>query len=145
MNKLINKTISIGIAILAAIAGMASLYFVIIKDANTEAMGSLNLTFVITYVMIILAIASIILFAVFQIVSDKKKLIRTLIMLVIAAAIVLVAYFIAPSELSDIALRLEVGPTAYKWVGTALNVTYFTFLGVILAFISSIIYVKIKN
>lgn len=134
-----------GIAILAAIAGLASLYFVIIKDANTEAMGSLNITFIITYIMIILAIAAIILFAVFQIVSNKKQLIRTLIMLLIASTIVLVAYFLASSELSDIALRLEVRPSIYKWVGTALNVTYLTFLGVILAFFGSVIYVKIKN
>ena len=40
MNTLIKKIINIGIGLLAAIA-VLSPYFVIIKDANTEVMGSL--------------------------------------------------------------------------------------------------------
>ena len=145
MNTLIKKIINIGIGLLAAIAVLSSLYFVIIKDANTEVMGSLNVTFMITYVMRLIALAAIILFAIFQTVSDKKKIVRAVILLAIAAVIILIAYFIAPSTLSDVALRLEVAPTIYKWVGTALNVTYITFFGVIAAFLGSIIYVKIKN
>lgn len=145
MDKIIKKIITIGVSIVAAVAGLASLYFVIIKDANTKAMGSLDLTFYITYAMIILVIAAIIFFAIFQMFSDKKRIIKTLILLAIAAIIVVVAYFIAPTELSDIALRLEVSESVYKWVGTALNVTYITFCGVIVAFLGSIIYVKIKN
>ena len=145
MDKLIRKITSIGVLIIAAVAGLASLYFVLIKDANTEFMGSLDLTFYITYAMIVLVIAAIVFFAIFQILNDKKQIVKTLILLAIVAVVVIVAYFLAPVELSNLALRLEVSPTAYKWVGTALNVTYITFLGVMAAFLGTILYVKIKN
>ncbi|MDY0014686.1 MAG: hypothetical protein RBS13_00580 [Bacteroidales bacterium] len=145
MEKLIKKSVTIGVFVLAAIAACASLYFVLFKDAAIESMGILNITFYITYLMIILSIAAIIFFAIFQILSDKKQMIRTLILLAIATTIVLIAYFIAPTELSDVALRLEVNESAFKWMGTALNVTYITFLGVILAFLGTIVYVNIKK
>jgi hypothetical protein len=95
--------------------------------------------------MIILSIAAIIFFAIFQFLSDKKQITRTLLLLVIAIVIVLIAYFLAPTELSEVALRSEVNESAFRWVGTALNVTYITFFGVILAFLGSIVYVNIKN
>ena len=145
MEKLIKKSATIGVFILAAIAACASLYFVLFKDAAIESMGILNITFYITYLMIILSIAAIIFFAIFQILSDKKQITRTLLLLVIAIVIVLIAYFLAPTELSEVALRSEVNESAFRWVGTALNVTYITFFGVILAFLGSIVYVNIKN
>lgn len=145
MDKIIKKIVTIGALILAAVAACASLYFVLFKDAAVESMGVLNITFYITYFMIILIIAAIIFFAIFQILSDKKQIVRTLVLLVIAVVIIIIAYFLASSELSDVAQRLEVNESAYKWVGTALNVTYITFLGVIASFLGSIIYVNIKR
>lgn len=145
MDKIIKKIVTIGALALAVVAACASLYFVLFKDAAVESMGVLNITFYITYFMIILIIAAIIFFAIFQILSDKKQIVRTLVLLAIAVVIVLIAYFLASAELSDVAQRLEVNESAYKWVGTALNVAYITFFGVIASFIGSIIYVNIKR
>ena len=140
MDKLIKKIANISVLIITIAAISASFIYLF-----SEKEAALNWCFNILYLLVILVVLLLVLFAVIGIFSNKKQLFKTLILLCFCAVLIVIGYFLAPSELSDIALRLEVAPAIYKWVGTAVNVTYFTFLGVILAFISSIIYVKIIN
>ena len=139
MEKLI-KRITNGILIaLATIAVVAGL-MVAFKGGK-----GLDASLWIIYILLCVAILLIVFFAIAQILSSKKQIVSTLIMVGIFAVIVLVAYFIAPSELSEVAMRVGVSEGIYKWAGTALNIAYIAFFGVILAFIGSFVYLKIKK
>ena len=140
MDKLIKRIANISVLIITIAAISASFIYLF-----SEKEAALNWCFNILYLLVIIVIILLVLFAVIGIFSNKKQLFKTLLLLGCCVVLIVIGYFLAPSELSDIALRLEVAPIVYKWVGTAMNVIYLAFFGVILAFISSIIYVKIKN
>ena len=142
MEKLIKKITNIALLALSAIALVAGLY-VGVKGA--EASAAMNLSFYLTYALLFIGIIMIIAFAVMQMASNKKQLISTLIMLVAAVAIFFVCYIIAPSELSDVAKRVGVTESVYKWIGGALLFAYITFIGVIVTFLGTYVYIKIKN
>lgn len=140
--KRITNSILIALTLIAVVAA-------IIIPFTGEESGSRDLTMNIgaigMYILGIIAIVLIIVFAVAQIASSKKQLLKTLILLAGVAIIVLISYFIAPSDLSDVAIKIGVSESVYKWVGAGVNVAYVAFIGVVLAFIGSFIYIKIKK
>jgi hypothetical protein len=150
--KRITNGIILALAAIAVIAGLVVAFSGISKDPSdlllpefsgvSTALGS---SFRIIYVLTCVSILLIIFFAITQILSNRKQLVSTLIMLAICAVIVLVSYFVAPKELSEVAMKVGVSVGIYQWAGTILNIAYIVFAGVILAFIGSLIYVKIKN
>lgn len=142
MEKMIRRITNIIIIALTAIAFVASLF---VAFTSGESAMALNTAAIILYVMAIIAILMIIVFAVAQIASSKKQMIKTLIMLAIVVVIVLISYFAAPAELSEVAVRVGVSESAYKWIGAAVNVAYIAFIGVIVALLGSFIYIKIKK
>jgi hypothetical protein len=144
MEKLI-KRISNGIIIvLAAVAVIAGLIVAFTFKEGTMPKG-LDASFVVIYILLCVSIALIVCFAIAQMLSSKKQIVRTLVLLAVCAVIVLVSYFVAPKELSDVAVRIGVSEGVYQWVGAALNIAYIAFFGVVLAFIGSLVYIKIKN
>ena len=154
MEKLIKKITNGTVMALAAVAVVAGLMvaFSGIKDPSdlllpkysgtNTALGS---SFSIIYILMCISIAAIVFFVIIQLLSTKKQMMNALVLLAVCAVIVLVSYFIAPRELSEVAMRIGVSEGIYKWIGAGLNIAYIAFGGVIIAFIGSLVYVKIKN
>jgi hypothetical protein len=97
------------------------------------------------YILIGTAVALILLFLILQVIGDRKKLVRVGILLLIAIAVVLVAYLSASSQLSEKAQLLEVSTSVFKWSGALINMAYILLGGVIAAFFGTIIYAKFKK
>jgi hypothetical protein len=146
MEKLIKRIVNAVVVVLAVIAAVAGLY-VAFKGGNfaREHQGTLNISFYISYILFFAILAVLVFFVVLQVFSSRKTIISTLILLVGAVVITLFSYMLAGSELSDVALRVGVSEAVYKWTGTGLIVAYIVFIGVIAAFLGSLIYVKIKK
>jgi TRAP-type C4-dicarboxylate transport system permease small subunit len=142
MEKLVKKITNVAVIVLSAVAVIAG--FMVAIKGNGATKG-LDASFSIIYILLCIALLLIVLFAVMQIVSSKKQIVRTLILLAACVVIVLISYFIAPTELSDVAVKVGVSQSIYKWIGTALNVAYIVFAGVVIAFLGSLVYIKIKN
>jgi hypothetical protein len=160
MEKLIKKVANILIIVLSAIALIAGLVAAfkgggkslekLLLPSNKDLYASLNTTlnisFNITYIFLFAILAMLAFFVIMQVFSTRKTMIRTLILLAVAAVIIVLSYIPASSaELSDVALQLKISEGVYKWAGTALNITYIVFFGVILAFLGSFVYTKIKK
>ena len=141
MDKLVKKISNGVLLVLTTIAVVAGL-IVAFKDGSSS---GLDTSFSIIYALLCIAILLILFFAVTQMLSNKKQVIATLIMLAVCAVIILVSYLVSPSELSEVAIKVGVSEGIYKWVGTALNIAYIAFIGLICALIGSIVYIKIKN
>ncbi len=140
METLIKKITNIALIIVSIAAIFASLFYNIL---NSEAMMSWS--FYILYAMIIAVVLVLVFFTIIGIFSDKKQIYKTLILLGIATLIVVLAYIIAPTNLSDVAIRLEVTPRTFKWIGASINIVYFVFIGVVATLIGSIVYLKFKK
>ena len=145
MDKLVKRIVNITALTLAVIATLSGLY-VATKGADVAKTSvNLDISFYITYIMLFVILAMLVFFVVMQVVSNKKTMITTLALLVVAAVITLFSYLIASSELSDVAVRIDVSEAMYRLSGTLLNIAYIVFIGVIAAFAGSFIYTKIKK
>lgn len=143
MEKLIKRIANGAIIVLAAVAVIAGL---IVAFKGGESPNGLDASFYVIYILICIAILLIGLFAVMQGISNKKQMLSTLILLAVCAVIVLVSYFLASSsQMSEVAIKVGVSESVYRWAGTALNIAYITFTGVVIAFVGSLVYVKMKN
>lgn len=133
---------NIAILVLGLLAALSCFIFAM---GSQENQSSLNFSMTIMYILIGLAIALILFFMITQVLSDKKRLISFGLLLVVAIIVILVAYFSASSELSDVATRLDVSKGIFKWSGALLNMAYIMLGGVIVAFFGTLIYAKLKN
>lgn len=140
MDTLIKKITNIALIVVSIAATLAALIYNILDNES-----AMNWSFYILYAMIIAVVLVLVFFAIIEVFSSKKQILKTLLLLGIAAVVVIIAYIIAPSDLSDVAIRLEVTSSVYKWIGTSINVVYFVFLGVVAALLGSVIYLKIKK
>jgi hypothetical protein len=145
MEKSIKRITNIVLIVLTAVAVVAAFIIPFTAKESASREMSLNIGSIMLYILAIDAIVLIIVFAVAQVISNKKQLLKTLILLAIVAVIVLVSYLLAPSDLSEVAALIEVSESVYKWIGAAINVAYVAFAGVILALAGSLIYTKIKK
>jgi len=149
MEKLIRKITNIGIIAIAGIAGLLAFY-VVYKGADTStvvanAPRAMDATFYLMYLLIFIGIALILVFGVMQIISSKKQIITTLVIAGVAILAFLICYWVAPTELSDTAIRAGITENSYRWVGASLNLAYVMFAGLILTFLGMYIYTKIKD
>lgn len=133
---------NIAILVLGLLAALSCFIFAM---GSQENQSPLNFSMTIMYILIGLAIALILFFMITQVLSDKKRLISFGLLLVVAIIVILVAYFSASSELSDVATRLDVSKGIFKWSGALLNMAYIMLGGVIVAFFGTLIYAKLKN
>ncbi|HOF15376.1 MAG TPA: hypothetical protein PLF32_00605 [Bacteroidales bacterium] len=140
MDTLIKKITNIALIVVSIAATLAALIYNMLDNES-----AMNWSFYILYAMIIAVVLVLVFFAIIEVFSSKKQILKTLLLLGIAAVVVIIAYIIAPSDLSDVAIRLEVTSSVYKWIGTSINVVYFVFLGVVAALLGSVIYLKIKK
>jgi membrane protease YdiL (CAAX protease family) len=142
MEKLMRRISNSIIIALASVAVIAGLF---VAFTGEEASMGLNVSMILTYIMVSIAIVLIILFAIIQVASNKKQLLTTVILFAVVAFLVLICYFISPSELSDVAKRVGVTENIYRWIGAALTFAYITMIGVIVALFGTLIYIKIKK
>lgn len=140
MEKLIRKITNIAIVGLTVVAIAISL--ILMFSGSPLA---LDISLYLTYFMCLVAIVIILFFVIMQLAANMKQLIRALILGIAIVAVFFVCYLTASTEVSEIGLRVGVSATVYQWIGAMLSFTYIAFLGVILAFIGTLIYVKIKN
>ena len=140
MDTLIKKITNIALIVVSIAATLAALIYNMLDNES-----AMNWSFYILYAIIIAVVLVLVFFAIIEVFSSKKQILKTLLLLGIAAVVVIIAYIIAPSDLSDVAIRLEVTSSVYKWIGTSINVVYFVFLGVVAALLGSVIYLKIKK
>ena len=146
MDKLIRKIINITVVALAVVATTAGLYIALKgNEFAVEHQTGLNISFYITYILFFAILAMIVFFVIVQVFSNKKSMVQTLILLAICVVITLFSYWIAPKELSDVAMRIGISENIYKWAGAGLNIVYLVFTGVIVAFLGTFIYTKIKK
>ena len=145
MEQMIKKTI-IGILFaLMAVAVLAAIIIPFAEEGSAWMKISLNVGVISVYILAILAIGTIVAFAIKNIAVNKKQLLRTLAIFSAALVIVFVSYVFASSELSETAAKKGINPNLYKWIGAAVNMTYVTFFGVIVAGVGSFIYTKFKK
>jgi hypothetical protein len=127
---------------------MALTAFVIITGMTVVFTGNesvLDVSLFVTYIMAFIAVILILVFAILQIASYPKQLVRALILLAVNAAIFLLCYLITPDTMSNVAQQLGLTLTVYKFVYAAVYYTGIVLAGVIVALIGSIVYVKVKN
>ena len=116
---------------------------------NTTALTALNVTYsLLVYALIGMSLLLIVAFLIIQVVSNKKQAISTLILLGVSALVVLVAYLLAPKEITavdEVALRVGISNGLFVWVSTLMNIVWIVFIGVIAAIVGSLVYVKIRK
>jgi TRAP-type C4-dicarboxylate transport system permease small subunit len=145
MEKLIRRIANIALLVVAGIAVFAVLYAIVKGDKFAETSQSLDISLYIMYALLVVVLAILTFFVVVQTISSKKTMIQSLVILGVGGIIILFSYLISSSELSDIAMKMEVSEAAYRWTGAGLIMMYILFVGVILAFIGSLLYTKFKK
>jgi RNA polymerase subunit RPABC4/transcription elongation factor Spt4 len=137
--RMITNIVIITLSALGVVAGL----MVVMTGGMSEIAKDMVLS--VTSAMAAIAIILILAFTVIQLASNVKQLIKTLIGLAVVVAVFLLCYVIAPTEMSDIAIKIGISESLYRWVGAMLYFGYIIFAGVIIALIGSLVYVKIKN
>ena len=140
--KKIRLICNVALLVLGVIAALSCLLF---SMGSQESQGALNISMTIMYILIGLAIALILFFMISQVIADKKKLISFGLLLAVAVIVIIVSYATASSELSDVAVRLDVSKGIFKWSGALLNMAYILLGGVIVAFFGTLLYAKFKK
>jgi cytochrome bd-type quinol oxidase subunit 2 len=145
MGKSIRKITLITNIVIIALSALAFAAGLIVVFTDGESAIGKKLAVSVTSIMALIAIVLILVFTIIQLASNIKQLVKVLIMLVVAVAVFLLCYLIAPVELSDTAKKVGMDATVYKMIGASLYFGYIILAGVIIALIGSFAYVKIKN
>jgi cytochrome c biogenesis factor len=145
MDKLVKRIVNATTLALAAVATITGLYVAFKGEDFARKSATLDASFYITYILFFVILAMLAFFVIMQVFSSKKTMISTFVLLVIAAIIALFSYIFADKELSKVALDLDISESIYRLAGTLLNFAYIVFFGVILAFLGSFVYTKIKK
>ena len=140
--KKVRTSCNIALLVGGVLAALACLIFAMGDQKST---GALDFSMTLMYIMIGIAIALILFFLIMQVISDRKKMIRFGLLLLIAVGVVLVAYLAASSQLTEKAIKLEISQGVFKWSGALINMAYILLGGVIVAFFGTIIYSKLKK
>ena len=133
---------NIALLVVGLLAAASCLIFAMGDKGNT---GPLSFSMTLLYILIGVAIALILCFLIMQVASDRKKMVRFGLLLLIAVGVVLIAYLTASSQLSEKAVKLEISQSIFKWSGALINMAYILLGGVIVAFFGTIIYSKLKK
>lgn len=140
--KKLRTICNIALLVVGVLAALSCLIFAMGDGSKT---GALDFSMTLTYILIGAALALIIFFLIIQVISDRKKLVRFGLLLLVALAVILLAYITAGSELSQKAIDLEISKSVFKWSGALINMAYILLGGVIVAFFGTIIYSKLKK
>ncbi len=147
MERLLKKVTNIAVICMAALALVAAFGMLFVDEKANPGNFSifLDISFYLTYAMIFIVMLAMVGFTIFQISSDKKQIVNTLILTGIAVVVILVAFVLAPTELSEVAQRVGITEGVYKWAGVLMNMAYIVFGGVIVAMLGTFVYIKLKK
>jgi hypothetical protein len=141
MNKLTRRIINGLIILIAAIATVACFVFFFKPDM----FAFLDMSFYIIYILGIISIAAIVFFTIWQIVRNKKQLKTVLIIIVIAAIDIVAAWLLASPQLSEKAISVGISGNMFLFCGTLLNLAYIVFFELLAVALATFVFVKIKN
>jgi hypothetical protein len=88
----------------------------------------LDLGLYITYALIFIAVASMIVFPIFHMLREPSALLRSGIGIGVVLVLFVIAYALADSEVNMKAAALGITPTASKLIGAGLIMFYITFV-----------------
>lgn len=109
-----------------------------LKDAISSASKSgniLNFAIVFFYVALFAAILLTVLFALLQIFANIKHSYQVFIGIAIIALLLVVAYFISPSELTKSAIKMQHTPSEMKFIGAGVITCYAALFGAVLSIV----------
>ncbi len=101
MEKSIKRITNIILIALTLLAVIASIIIPFTGEESASRELTMNMGAIGMYILAIIAIMLIVVFAVTQVASNKKQLFRTLLLLAGVAVIVLISYFLASSDLNE--------------------------------------------
>jgi small-conductance mechanosensitive channel len=136
-------TIILWVLMVISLAFFVYMFVSIDSESNPGEKARNLISLNINWTIILFAIAAVvaIVFTIFQMFSEKAKALRTILMLVLFAAVIGVAYMLASSEIpqffgvekfvADGTLTTSIS----RWIGTGLYTTYILFGGAFLSII----------
>jgi hypothetical protein len=148
MEKLIRRITNIAVIALTGVTGVFGLYVMFNGDkfqVGGENPMAMDIAFYLMYLMFFIGVALILVFGLMQIISSKKLIIMAMALIVAAVAVFGVCYWLAPNELSEVAMRMGITEGAYKLVGAMLNFVYAMVIALGSTFLGMLVYTKIKN
>ena len=98
-----------------------------------------------TYALVVLAIALILVLASVAVFGDKKSLKSTLLVLALAVVLVAASYFLASGNPVAVNMAEQPSATTFKLTDSLLILTYFLFVGTIVALLGGIVMNAIKK
>ena len=105
----------------------------------------LNVVMALTYTLFIITILLLLVFALKAIFTNIKSSTKTLVVIVVFAAVVLLGYLLASPELTPSAIKMQLTSSNVKWIGAGMFVFYVAFFGAICTIIYAAISGAIKN
>lgn len=136
-------TIILWVLMVISIALFIFMFTAIDDEINPGAKAVQLITLNINWSIALFALAGVIvaLFSFLQVFTDKSKMVSTLAIVVIFAAVIGISYAFANSEIPNFfgvdkfVADGTVNETISKWIGTGLNITYILFGGAFLSII----------
>jgi magnesium-transporting ATPase (P-type) len=105
----------------------------------------LNVILIMTYVLFIINIALLLIFALKAIVTNIRSSYKILVVIALFAVIIILGYVFASSEMTPSAIKMQLTPQTVRRIGMGMFVLYVMFFGAIFAVIYSAISNAIKN
>ena len=111
-----------------------------IKSSLSES-SIFNITLILFYVIFAFAIALVILFSLYHIITNIKSSYKALLGFGALIVAFIIGFFIATPELTPVAVKAGISPESARWVEAGIYAFYFVFL----AAIASIIFTLVTN
>lgn len=105
----------------------------------------LNWAVIFTYIVFIIAIAMVLLFALYQIIRSIKTSYKALLAALAIVVVLIIGYAVGSPELSKSAISLGMTPSEVKWIDAGIITFYVVFIGAILSIIISPLINKFKK
>lgn len=115
-----------------------------IKSFGSQA-SLINVVVYIIYALFIAALVMLLAFVVYHLFTNSNTSKVALFGILGLIVIVIVCYFISPAELSQSAIKEQLTPNAFKWIGSAVLTTYILVIAVILSIVGTAIAGVIKK
>lgn len=142
----------VGIVLISALTGLGGAGYdtstdlngVLKSEGSTETFDFFNMAVMLPIILIIAIVGLLILFSVFQLVSNPKGSIKSIIGLLLVAVLFFVFYSMASPEdtgkLGELHARFDIGEQASKIISGGIKTTGILFIaGLVLMFVSEII------
>ncbi len=93
----------------------------------------INIGMILTYVLLFVAVLALVVFPIFQMVTNFAKAKNGLIALALLLGVFFLAFLISPADQGPIYEKFEIGPTTSKLIGAGLVTTYLILASIFIA------------